>query len=154
MAKIVVARNQQLAMAAEHPKPYYSRVVSVWLGLVEAAGLQYAVTPPVGNNVWLLGVRIWIDLKATDRGQLNYFKVFAGSGKPGSVDDVKSWTDILPVWSTQAADVNWGLYDGSPGMKWSMMRFFEGTERRFGVVAGRVGKDTSVMFASFEISEG
>jgi len=154
MAKIVVARNQQLAMAAEHPKPYYSRVVSVWMGLIPGAALTYSVTPTVGNKVWLLGVKVWCDLKATDRSQLSYFKVYAGSGKPSDAEDVKKWTNILPVYSSFAADVNWGIYDGSPGIEWPMMRFFEGSERRFGIVAGRSGEDLGDLCASFEISEG
>jgi len=154
MAKIVVARNQQLAMAEAHPKPYYSRVVSLFMGCSQVAGLTYSVTPTIGNKVWLLGVKIWAEYKPPDRSQLSYFKVYAGSGKPNSVDDVKQWTNILPIWSTLGADVNWGLYDGDNGFDWPMMRFFEGSERRFGVVAGRQGMDYGVLFASFEISEG
>lgn len=154
MAKMVVRRDQQAEVRRRYPKPAYSRVVSVMLGIWPPAGLTYSVTPPLGNKIWLLSVRAWCERKAVDRGQLTYFDVYSGSGTPSRVQDVASWGNILPVSSSLADVVNWGLYDGDSGFTWSMMRHFEGSGIRFGAVAGRVGEDYGVLFVSFEISEG
>jgi len=154
MAKVIVPRNQQLAMAAEHPKPFYSRVVSLLLDVSQALGLKYVVTPPLGNRIWLLGVRVWCKPKAVDESQHTFFWLYSGEGVANSGEDVANWEKILPKTGLTRGNNYWVMSDGESYMEWKMMRFFEITGRRFGVIAGRSGFGDDILQVSFEISEG
>jgi len=154
MAKVVVPRNQQLAMAALHPKPYYSRVVSVHLYLDPPGTDVFVVTPTLGNRIWLLGVRVFADKKPLDSSQLVSFDIVTGMAEPAGVGDVKKWDRVLPIQNYHYGWEPWRIFDGSHGRVWSMMKFYEGTERRFGVWGWRDGEDNMRMQVSFEISEG
>lgn len=154
MAKLVVSRNQQEEMRRLHPKPAYSRIVSRQLLLTEEMGLEFAYTEPLGNELWLLKVTVWCTIKAPADGQYVRFNIYTGSGLPENYEDVLKWKNILPSADQHGGPVFWQLYDGDNHRSWSMMRFFEATERRFAVVAGRIGAGISFLDVSFEISEG
>jgi len=154
MAKIVVPRNQQLAMAEEHPKPYYSRIVSVHLYMHTHGAEVYAVTPSLGNRIWLLGIRAWTTIQPVDLSQFLHFDLVQGSEKAVDVEQVKRWTRLVPIRNYFDGLEYWQIYDGSPGFEWSMMQFFEGSMIRFGAWGWRDGENPVRMQISFEISEG
>ncbi len=137
-----------------HPKPAYSRIVSRQLILTQAMGLECAYTETLGNEIWLLKVTVWCNIKALTEGQYVRFNIYTGSGVPDNYEDVLKWKNILPSQDQHGGPTFWQLYDGDNHRSWSMMRFFEETERRFAVVAGRIGEGTSILDVSFEISEG
>lgn len=154
MAKIRVPRNQQLAMAAAHPKPYYSRVVSLVCKAIQAGGGRYAVTAPLGSNLWLLSVRVWLDAKPQDSAQRTEFQVLTGTGPVNQIADMEKWDDVLPLLNEDKEREPWKIVDGRFSQTWTIMRFYEGTHRRFAVVAVRIGADNDNVRISFEISEG
>lgn len=154
MAKIVVPRNQQEESRRLHPKPHYSRVLSMKLPVFQGWGATYACTPPVGDRVWLLGIKVWSLNRAIDQSQVSFFRVITGTVQPKSLEDVYAWTNILPLVDEAGKSAEFLLYDGMPGFEWSIMMFFEGHGRRFGAYAARVGEDVDVLQISFEISEG
>lgn len=154
MAKIIVGRDQQAEMRRLHPKPAYSRVVSVQLVVFEEWGDTFVVTPVVGDRVWLLGIRVWCDVKVVNIDRLSFFNIYTGSGNPQNAQDVLAWVNILPSGAQFSGPTYWQLFDGMSGFEWSMMRFFQGSSRRFGIVGSRFGIDYGMLNVSFEISEG
>jgi len=154
MAKIVVARDQQAEMRRLHPKPAYSRIVSVELLVSQGWGWQYVVTPVLGDKLWLLGVDVWPAVKAVNFDQYSEFVLYAGGGRQVSLDDVLQWDVVMPIFDNQSRLVTWRITDGSSGFHWQLAKHYEGDNRRFALVGFRVAEDPSTLQASFHISEG
>ena len=154
MSKIVVARNQQEAMRRLHPKPQYSRVISVTNVAVGGGGVVLANTPVVGSRVWLLNVKILLSAKTIDPTQATYFDIRAVEKATWTYADFRGGERILPLWSGKTLEPWWQFSDGRTDVEWDMMMFYEGQERRFAVAAQRIAADNMLFSVSFEISEG
>lgn len=155
MAKFVVARNQQEEMARRHPKPVYSRRVCLDLKADKGSGqADMQVTPPLGNRLWLLSIDIWFMNYTIDVVTQGWIVISTGGGKkPTAQDVVYNWDNLLPVIGTKKP---WFQWFGIRGERhYSMMRFFEGTERRFGAyIENKQNNIDWYAHVSFEISEG
>lgn len=154
MAKIKVPRNQQLAMAAAHPKPVYSRIVSCRLVVAFGAGAKFRVTHALGDRLWLLGVKVWLVPKPIDPTLSTDFKIITGSLKPGNSSEAYKWENVIPLYGSSDELRLWAAYDGRDYFEWKMMKFYEGRPRMFGIYAIRLGVGTDVLRVSFEVSEG
>lgn len=155
MAKMVVARSQQLEMARKHPKPVYSRVVSVACNVIGDGVWRYVTTPPMGQNLWLLKIDVWRWPRSPDISKGTEFRFFGGSEEPGSVEALERWEEILPVLLDGKTRHLWRAFDGTNHLQWTMMRFFEGRTRRLALMHMRqVGFGNDAIYVSYEISEG
>ena len=154
MGKIVVARNQQEEMRRRHPKPAYSRVVSVGQIAVGGGGVVLANTPVLGSRIWLLHIKIILSAKVVNPAQATYFDIRVVQKAAWTYDDFRSGKRILPLWTGETIEPWWQFADGRTDVEWDMMRFFEGQERRFAVAAQRIAEDNMLFVVSFEISEG
>lgn len=155
MAKIVVGRNQHEEMRRLHPKPAYSRVISVSMGLPDDSNWHYILTPVMGNRVWLLSVDVWVAPKAIDTTQATLFDISIGSGAPRTVEELRTWEVVLPILDENNKRTAWVASDGSEHFHWNMMRFYKGEARRFGIAGIRgTGGGDDLLKVSFEISEG
>jgi len=150
----VINKVQQVLHTGIYPMSMYSRVVSLRLVLRPLLGEAFVITPVVGNNVWLLGVDVWPDVKAVDNDQVSYFRLYAGAGEQVNADGVKAWENILPLSANLPGETYWGVLDGMPGFHWTMAKYFKGNSRRFGIVGTRFGEDFGMLYVSFQISEG
>lgn len=155
MAKIVVPRDQQVEMRRRHPKPAYSRVINLTLGVPAGAGEEgWAVTPPLGNRLWLLNVKL-ITMSQTRANVFGGF-IYISTGtskKPDGEDIAVKWEQVIRNYGGPKP----GFYYTGFGdtYSWDMMRFFEGSGRKFGAVAQNLfPDDTWRAWISFEISEG
>jgi len=154
MAKAIVPRGQQQeAMRRAHPKPYYSRVVSLVCPAVEGTP-AFAITQPFGTDLWLLGIRVWLDAKPQDSTKRTEFHVLTGTEPVTDILDMDKWEDVLPILNQNNQREPWKIVDGRFLQEWSMMKFYEGKPRRFAVVAVRIGANDDNLRISFEISEG
>ena len=141
-------------MAKAHPKPYYSRVVSIATDVIGDGEWRYVTTPPMGQSLWLLKIDVWRWPKSPDASKGTEFRIFGGSGAPGTVKELDRWEEVLPVLLDGKRHL-WRAYDGTDHYQWTMMRFFEGRPIRLAVShmrAATFGND--VLYVSFEISEG
>jgi len=154
MAKFIVRRDQQAEMARLHPKPAYSRVVSVSLVLASGVPATFVKTPVFGTRLWLLSVRVHKFAAVVDATKDTRFAIFAVSGKVQSVDDAQLGQRILPLMNNSAELEWWMMLDGAQDRQWSMMMFFEGKPMGFAVVGIRGGLGNDLLTVSFEISEG
>lgn len=154
MAKIVVPRNQQLKMAEEHPKPYYSRVIGMTITTKVPPTEDFVVTPVLGNDIWLLNVKVWVTPKPVVAWQCTRFQIFAGGGKNVGIEDVTEWEIILPLIDNEGKPKNWQISDGQETKEFSMMRFYSGQQRRFAMKVYRDTEPADTIQASLEISEG
>lgn len=154
MSKVRVARNQQREMERLHPKPAYSRIVSCRVIVAQGVGPKFRVTRVLGDRLWLLGVRVWLVPKAVDPTLYTDFKIITGSVKPANLTEAFNMENVIPLYGTGDQERLWAAYDGRDYFEWTMMRFFEGMPRVFGIYAIRLGTGTDVLRVSFEISEG
>lgn len=155
MAKIIVPRGQQEAVRRESPKPAYSRVINLTLQVPAGAGEEdFAVSPPIGNRVWLLGVNLTILNMDIDVVCSGFIYISTGTEKKVTGGVIaEQWDPIIRNYGGPKPGFYYsGIRDK---FHWDMMRFYEGSGRRFGAVAENL---TDIKgwraWISFEISEG
>lgn len=154
MAKFVVRRSQQLAMAEEHPRPYYSRVI----GLAVTTGVPpwegFVQSPVLGNNLWLLSIKIWVFPKAITAWQYTSVQLYAMAGGNVAYADLKNCIRVLPITDIDGTQKMWHMYDGSTEKAFSLKRFFDGEQRRFALGVRRPAGLADRVQCALEISEG
>lgn len=155
MARIVVARNQQAEVARLHPKPVYSRVINLTIQIPSTLGDEdFAVSAPVGNRVWLLGVSMYVMNLSVDIVCSAFIWISTGTDKKvnGTTIAMK-WDPIIREYGGPKPCF---YYSGIRDMfHWNMMKFYEGSGRRFGIVGDSLSiYETMRVWVSFEISEG
>lgn len=155
MAKIIVARGQQEAVRRESPKLAYSRVINLTLQIPAGLGKEdSAVSPPIGNRVWLLGVDLVILNMDVDVVCSGFIYIRTGTDKRVTAPMMaEQWEPVIRNYGGPKPGFYYsGIRDK---FHWSMMRFYEGSGRRFGAVAENL---TDIKgwraWISFEISEG
>lgn len=155
MAKIIVARGQQEAVRREYPKPAYSRVINLTLQIPAGLGQSdFAVSPPIGNRVWLLGVDLIILNMDVDVVCSGFIYISTGTDKRITEPLVaEQWEPVIRNYGGPKPGFYYsGIRDQ---FHWSMMKFYEGSGRRFGALAENL---TDIKgwraWISFEISEG
>lgn len=155
MAKIIVGRNQQAEVARLHPKPVYSRVINLTLQIPAGLGEEdYAVSPPVGNRIWLLGVDLIILNMDVDVVCSGFIYISTGTDKRVTAPIIaEKWDPVIRNYGGPKPGFYYsGIRDQ---FHWDMMKFYEGTGRRFGALAENL---TDIKgwraWISFEISEG
>lgn len=155
MAKIVVPRNQQEESRRRNPKPAYSRVINLTLQVPAGIGTEdFAVSPPIGNRIWLLGVRMYVMSLSVDIVCSGF--IYIGTGTDKKVTGEKIATQWDPVIRQYGGPKPGFYYSGiRDGFYWSMRKFYEGSGRRFGVVAEGLSQyEVMRVWIAFEISEG
>ncbi|NVM23074.1 MAG: hypothetical protein HWN68_14985 [Desulfobacterales bacterium] len=155
MSKIIVPRGQQEAVAREYPKLAYSRVINLTLQVPAGAGeTDHAVTPPIGNRVWLLNVKM--NFMSQTRASVFGGFVYISTGTAKEVNPAKIAGEWEPVIKQIGGPKPAFYYTGfGESYSWDMMKFYEGHGRRFGAVAENLSADqTWRLWVSFEISEG
>lgn len=155
MAKVIVARNQQDEVRRLHPKPAYSRVINLTLQIAAGAGNDdFAVSPPIGNRVWLLGVDLTILNMHVDVVCSGFIYISTGTETKVNAERIVSQWD--PIVRNYGGPKRGFYFSGiREHYHWNMMKFYEGSGRSFGAVAENL---TDVIgwraWVSFEISEG
>lgn len=155
MSKIVVARNQQAEVARLHPKPVYSRVINLTLQIPAGLGQDdFAVSPPIGNRIWLLGVDLVILNRDVDVVCSGFIYISTGTDKRVTAEMIANQWD--PIIRNYGGPKPGFYYSGiRDKFHWDMMKFYEGSGRRFGAVAENLTDIKSWRaWVSFEISEG
>lgn len=155
MSKFVVRRNQQEEIRRLHPKPAYSRVINLTVQIPAGLGADdSAVSPPIGNRVWLLGVDLFVMSLEVDIVGSGFIYISTGTEQKVTKEFIATKWD--PVIRNYGGPKPGFYYSGTRGkFHWDMMRFFEGSGRRFGVLAQNL---TDIVgwraWVSFQISEG
>ena len=155
MARIVVQRNQQAEVARLHPKPVYSRVINLTLQIPAGLGQEdFAVSPPVGNRIWLLGIDLHILNMQVDVVCSGFIYISTGTDKRVTAPMIADQWD--PIIRNYGGPKTGFYYSGiRDHFHWDMMKFYEGSGRRFGAVAESLVDIISWRaWISFEISEG
>ncbi len=155
MAKIVVSRNQQREMERLHPKPAYSRVLTLELSVPAGIGAEdWNYTEKLGTDLWLLSVDMWVSSLTPGGLCGGFFQISTGFEKsPGSGDIVMEWESLFQHQGIKPYPAFKFVEKGH--MRFTMMRFWNGQPRRFGAYIGNFS-DTDQIFGvvAFEISEG
>lgn len=155
MAKIVVQRNQQEESRRLNPKPAYSRVINLEVLVSDGLGGEgFNYTPPLGNRLWLLSVDLWFMNPTLDVQIGGFIYLRTGKAKPASAGDLAmKWDSVIDDSTGIKPGMYWtGL---NQHLRWDMMKFYEGSGRRFGVMIENFNVDQKwLCWASFQVSEG
>ncbi len=154
MSKIV-STGQRLVTAAQNPTSVYSRVVSCVANPKPGVDPDFAYTSALGENVWLLGVKVFFMPVSPPAIAGVDFQIVTGTTKPVSVAAIYNWEVVLPLLYRGTSGMYWAHYHGVTEMSWVFKKLYTGQGRRFGVWARLAGIATVDMVqASFHISEG
>lgn len=112
------------------------------------------VTPPLGNRIWLLGIDIWFMNYTVDTPVHGLVVISTGQGaEPTPNEVVYQWESLLPAIGNNGPWFHWFGVRGH--RHYSMMKFYEGTARRFAAYMENFEADKQwYAHVSFEISEG
>ncbi len=153
MARIVNP-SQQVIISTLFPRGVYSRVVSCVAQVVAGPGWTFAFTDTVAQNTWLLKVIARGFPAVPDAAKQTLFRIFTGTSKITTADDMLNWQEILPIRLGAATPATWTKFDGDGNFEWDMNQLFTGTGRRFGVRCQRGALGLDELSVSFQISEG
>lgn len=146
--------EQQIYIPTFRPKVAYQRVESVIVFLSGPPVAEYALTPKVGNDVWLTAIDIWP--LPRDNVSANYTVVLptAGTGDNPSDNDVQNWDICLPMTNNNNQQGNYIIYEGAGHMRWEMERLYTGEARRFSLYCYKAAGNPEIIQCAFTISEG
>lgn len=151
----VVTRSQQVVTAGVYPISMYSRIETLAVTALGDGVWRYRLTPKLGKNLWLLSVNVWTQPGPIVYFQGTEFRVFAGSGNPGSVAGLETWEEVVPVLAEDGSRGQWMLGDGKEHFAWTMSRYYKGAATRFALAYYRgPAQGFKGLYASFLVSEG
>lgn len=136
------------------PRGAKGRVVSCDVPLQSGGVPSYAVTEPVGQDCWLVSVRLWFFPSQGDVSAYREFRVLTGMTEVNSAAEILNWDEVLPKLSTAGRLTAWRVHEGGGAREWTMTRLYVGAERRFGIWGQKVGDWADWIWASFEVIEG
>lgn len=150
-----LTKSQQLRVGAVTPIPAYSRVVSLHQVLPADDVWYVAVSPTIGNRVWLLGIDIWATPIIPNDNNYSAFTFRIGTGISWTIAEVNQWEEILPITTGAVTRFRWQIYDGCDHHHWNISKIYTGQSRRLAVTSMRAaGMGVAELDVSFEISEG
>ncbi len=153
MAKLL-SRQQRIQVGVKNPVSVYSRVVSCGTKVVGAGVSSFGYTHPVGQDVRLLKVQLFIEPVAYAAGLFLLVRVLTGFGQPDTAAAILNWENVLPMLQEPNIDTDIMVHSGRRHMSWDMSVLHTGVGRRFGIwTRGMIGM-TGPAFASFEVTEG
>jgi len=151
---VIQNKSQQVVSRAMNPRVIYSRVESLQVNVGAGPATAYAVTPPLGNCVWLLGIKCWMLPKAINVANISALSFVKGEGPARALADVMQWKNILPLNNENSFSMSWFFHDGRDEMSWEFSRLYTGESVRFAVIVGRSAGPADQAQVSFVISEG
>lgn len=155
MAKIVVRRDQQAEHRRRYPKPAYSRWINLTLQVAKGLGEEdLAITPPIGNRVWLLGVKMWVMVPGVGVCGSGFTYIRTGNDPGANASQVVTqWEPVIRNYGGPKPGFYWSCEDAA--FDWDMEMLYLGAGRRFGVVAENLSATQNFrIWVSFKISEG
>ncbi len=153
MPSKLISRDQPLVMGVYYPRGVYSRVVTIGHSLPSAADERFVCTPPLGNKLWLLGIKLWFTGSAALDTDAWWFTLRRGFARRPTQLGIWQWEDMLPVFSPNGVGI-WNGWGSPKAFEWSMNRLYEGAAQKFALIWNLTGPLMGHIQASFEISEG
>jgi len=136
------------------PRGAKGRVVSCDVPMQSGGVPAYGVTEPVGQDCWLVSVRLWFFPSQGRVMDYCEFRVLTGLTEVASPVEILTWEDVLPKMSPTGQFTAWRVFEGGGSREWTMSRLYRGSERRFGIWGQKVGNFADWIWASFEVIEG
>jgi len=149
----IINRSQQVTTAGLNPAPAYSRVVCVQTNGMDQNVVGTAYTSKIGQNFWLLNVKVWIEHSADAAAYHVSFLPCVLEAVPPTAEEWQRQESIIhgyrPV-ETRIITTRTKLIQ----FDWSMRRRYVGSTKRLGLYALNHQVGYAWASASFEISEG
>lgn len=136
------------------PKPVYSRIVPVWVGVGGGAGMYAAVvTDVLSETFWLLEVQIWVSCTAA--GFVSGGDIYIQTGPVGWVgwnEIINDWDPVLDMSQCPRRAIYWEGF--SVNFDWKFEKHYSEFPRRFGIAIRNYTPKGWRVVASFKIAEG
>jgi len=151
----VVNKSQQVVTSGLNPRSAYQRVVNLYLYVDAGLGNDdWQVTPSLGNNLWLVEVKLTcMPNSVVNKGQA-FIYIQAGSGKQAPLVDVlNEWAPVIPNYGT--AKPGFQFYGLQQQFTWQMCKRYLGESRKFGCVVENLSATVAMRFwVSLTFTEG
>jgi len=155
MAKVIVRRDQQAEIRRLYPKPAYSRWINLTVQVAAGIGEDdFAVTPPVGNRIWLLAVKMWVFVPGVGNCASGFTYIRTGTDQRVTSEMIATqWEPVIRNYGGPKPGFYWSCEQAA--FDWDMDVLYLGSGRRFGVVAENLSAAQNFrIWVSFKISEG
>lgn len=150
----LINRDRRIITGVRSPASIYSRVVSCRTKVVGAGVPSFGYTMPVGQQVRLLNVQLFIEPIDYAAGVYMLVRVLTGTNQPSDTAAILNWENVLPVLEEPDIDSDILVHFARQHMSWDMNILYKGVGRRFGVWTEGMTGMTAPLLASFEVSEG
>ena len=152
---VLINKPQSIRVGVKNPNPGYSRVFG--LACKAAAGIgadDFAYSPPLGANFWLLGVGIWFGSEDPTQNTGGTIYIATGTGVPVAGQIATQWELVIPFWAGVTKPAI--MVRGANQFLWfPMKRLYPAEALRFGMmIENGYAVGTFWVNAWFEISEG
>lgn len=151
---VLVNKPQGIRTGVMYPRGVYSRQVLVELKVPAGVGNNdYAVTPPVGIETWLMGVDLWLFPTASGGWIGGLIHVSTGTGKEVNAGIIATqWDPLMDMTMMFKRSMLW--YGEREHLHFAMQKYLGGSGRRFGVTVENLTALEFWCIGAFEISEG
>jgi len=150
----IANRAQQVYTGGMYPVSAYSRIVSLQCLASQLFGEQFAYSPMLGKNFWVLEIQCWVLAKPANHSQATTVMIGCGEVEPHSAEEIRGWENILKKYPMGPGVPRWFFHDGVEYKQWNLSKLFKGGLRRLGITAMRVGWQSDIVQVSFRIAEG
>ncbi|MBA7694205.1 hypothetical protein ES703_102812 [subsurface metagenome] len=147
-------KAQPVRVGVVYPRGVYSRVILVQLIVASGIGnYDFAVTPPLGNRVWLLGVDIWHQPTTQGGFVKSYLKITTGSGETFTRYMVSmDWASVMDT--TMLMKVGMLIFCCDLHLHFTMNKLYSGESQRFGIYSESNSNQQYSIIGAFHVSEG
>lgn len=148
-----VNRSQQVVTSGLAPRSAYSRIVTVRASAAGGGVYGYGVGPALGQGLWLVKVSAVLQLRIEESFARTHFSLHIGQVKPTRYQDVREWDHIIEF-GTYAGFRGMVVYGNSRQFTWDLVKRFQGTTNRLGVLLYNESASIAVVHVFFTVSEG
>lgn len=110
----------------------------------------FGYTIPIGLDVWLLRVRVWLFLLPGATAEIVQFKMRTGMERPATIAEIQRWRLVLPI-MVGDREAWWVSIDKSSSFVWEMEQAYFDMSRRFGIEVLSLADVGGQVNCSFEV---
>lgn len=150
----IVGAGGLASPGSDKPVERESRVIILQLLIKAGAGnSDYAITPPLGNRVRLLGVDVWFQPTSQGGFIKAYLKVTTGTGTGLSADIVGwRWPSVMDT--TMIMKVGMLIFCCDLHLHFNMNKLYIGESQKFGIWSESNANVQYSILAAFLVAEG
>lgn len=146
----VISTGRSVHRGEESPVRQESRVLSCSTTFAAVNPNTFGYTTPVGKDIYLRSVRVWLFLLLGATAEVVQFKLRTGTERPGTLAEIQQWKQVLPIFVGDRESW-WVAIDKAAVYTWILNEPYFGITRRFGVEVASLADVSGEILCSFEV---